>query len=72
VGIDSSIVFGWTHVQFSFRVRSGRKLKIAQPPIITVIGKVFFDIGHAPAQRTEVGRMPHTAFGTCVLIPNRN
>jgi hypothetical protein len=33
------IVFGWTQVQFPFRVRSGRKLKIAQPPIITVIGK---------------------------------
>jgi hypothetical protein len=28
-----------------FRVRSGRKLKITQPPIITVIGKAFFDIG---------------------------
>jgi hypothetical protein len=37
------IVFGWTEVQFPFRVRSGRKLKIAQPPVITVIGKAFFD-----------------------------
>ena len=43
------IVFGWTQVQFPFRVRSGRKLKLSQPPIITVIGKAFFDIGHAPA-----------------------
>jgi hypothetical protein len=52
------IVFGWTEVQFPFRVRSGRKLKVAQPPIITVIGKAFFDIGHAPAdhsnRRTDV------------------
>jgi hypothetical protein len=39
------IVFGWTQVQFPFRVRSGRKLKVNQPPIITVIGKAFFDIG---------------------------
>jgi hypothetical protein len=53
VGIDSSIVFGWTRVQFSFRVRSGRKLKIAQPPIITVIGKAFFDIGHAPSDHSN-------------------
>jgi hypothetical protein len=43
------IVFGWTQVQFLFRVRSGRKLKLSQPPIVTVIGKAFFDIGHAPA-----------------------
>jgi hypothetical protein len=43
------IVFGWTEVRFPFRVRSGRKLKVAQPPIITVIGKAFFDIGQAPA-----------------------
>jgi hypothetical protein len=43
------IVFGWTGVQFPFRVRSGRKLKLSQPLIVTVIGKAFFDIGHAPA-----------------------
>jgi hypothetical protein len=47
------IVFGWTQVQFPFRVRSGRKLKITQPPIITVIGKAFFDIGHAPADQSN-------------------
>ena len=47
------IVFGWTQVQFPFRVRSGRKLKVAQPPIITVIGKAFFDIGHAPADQSN-------------------
>jgi len=43
------IVFGWTEIQFPFRVRSGRKLKLSQPVIVTVIGKAFFDIGHAPA-----------------------
>src|SRR4029453_7250615 len=36
------IVFGWTETQFPFRVRSGRKLKLTQPPVITVIGKHFF------------------------------
>jgi len=39
------IVFGWTKVQFPFRVRSGRKLKLIQLEIITVIGKAFFDNG---------------------------
>src|SRR5262245_40161272 len=37
------VAFGWTHAQFPFRVRSGRKLKLTQPLIITVIGKAFFD-----------------------------
>jgi hypothetical protein len=36
-----------------FRVRSGRKLKISQPLIIRVIGKAFFDIGHAPADQSN-------------------
>jgi hypothetical protein len=47
------IVFSWTQVQFPFRVRSGRKLKVNQPLIITVIGKAFFDIGHAPADHSN-------------------
>ena len=47
------IVFGWTQVQFPFHVRSGRKLKINQSLIITVIGKAFFDIGHAPADHSN-------------------
>jgi hypothetical protein len=38
---------------FRFASGSGRKLKIAQPPIITVIGKAFFDIGHAPADHSN-------------------
>jgi hypothetical protein len=47
------IVFGWTQVEFPFRVRSGRKLKLTQPLVITVIGKAFFDIGHAPADHSN-------------------
>ena len=47
------IVFSWTQVEFPFRIRSGRKLKIAQPPIITVIGNAFFDNGHAPADHSN-------------------
>ena len=47
------IVTGWTRVQFPFRVRSGRKLKLTQPLVITAIGKAFFDIGHAPADQSN-------------------
>jgi len=49
-----NIVFGWTEVEFPFRVRSGRKLKFREPLIITVVGKAFFDVGHAP-QITQTG-----------------
>ena len=47
------IVFGGTQVQFPFRVRLGRKLKLTQPEIITVIGKAFFEIGHAPVDHSN-------------------
>jgi hypothetical protein len=47
------IVFAWTEVQFPFRVRSGRKLKFREPLIITVVGKAFFDVGHAPADHSN-------------------
>src|SRR5215510_446208 len=47
------IVFGWTEVQFPFRVRSGRKLKFREPLIIRVVGKAFFDVGHAPADHSN-------------------
>jgi hypothetical protein len=47
------IVFSWTYAKFPFRVRSGRKLKIAESRIITVTGKAFFDINHAPADQSN-------------------
>jgi hypothetical protein len=47
------IVFGWTQVEFPFRVRSGKKLNLTQPLLITVIGRAFFDIGHAPADHSN-------------------
>jgi hypothetical protein len=47
------IVFSWTFTEFPFRVRSGRKLKLTAPRTITVIGKAFFDINHAPADQSN-------------------
>jgi hypothetical protein len=40
-------VFGWAQTQFPFHTSSGRKLNIANPPVITVVGKAFFDTDHA-------------------------
>jgi hypothetical protein len=37
----------WTLTRFPFHTSSAKKLNITDPPIITVIGKVFFDVGHS-------------------------
>jgi len=41
-------VFSWTGAQFPFQIRSAQTLKTSDPPIITVIGKAFFDISDIP------------------------
>jgi hypothetical protein len=46
-------VFGWTHTRFPFHTSSARKLKVDQPPVITVIGKAYFDVGHAPKDQSN-------------------
>jgi hypothetical protein len=46
-------VFGWTHTSFPFQTRSTKKLKVANPPIITVIGKAFWDTAHAPKDQNN-------------------
>lgn len=46
-------VFGWTHTRFPFQTRSTKRLKIASPPVITVVGKAFWDIGHAPKDQSN-------------------
>src|SRR5262249_655334 len=40
-------VFSWTQTGFPFHTGSAKKLNVAEPPIITFIGKAFWDIGHA-------------------------
>jgi hypothetical protein len=46
-------VFDWTIQGFPFRVKTAKKLKIRQPHVITVIGKAFYDVAHAPANRSN-------------------
>jgi len=41
-------VFSWTRTRFPLHIRSTRKLTINEAPVVTVIGKAFWDIGHAP------------------------
>jgi hypothetical protein len=41
-------VFSWTPTRFPFHTGSAKKLTFGQSPIVTVIGKAFWDVGHAP------------------------
>jgi len=40
-------IFSWTRTRFPLHIRSTRELTINETPVITVIGKAFWDIGHA-------------------------
>ncbi len=46
-------VFGWTTQKFPFGVKTAHALKIREPHVITVTGKAFYDIGHAPADHSN-------------------
>jgi hypothetical protein len=46
-------VFGWTTQKFPFGVKTAHTLKFREPHVITVTGKAFYDIGHAPADRSN-------------------
>lgn len=47
------IVFSWTRTRFPFRITSAKKLNVIDSPIITVAGKAFWDVGHAPRDQTN-------------------
>jgi hypothetical protein len=46
-------VFSWTRTRFPLHIRSTRELTINATPIITVIGKAFWDVGHAPKDQSK-------------------
>jgi hypothetical protein len=46
-------VFGWTTQKFPFNVKTAHNLKIREQHVITVTGKAFYDIGHAPADHSN-------------------
>src|SRR5438477_13119607 len=39
--------------KFPFSVKTAHALKIREPHVITVTGKAFYDIGHAPADHSN-------------------
>jgi hypothetical protein len=52
------IVFGWTTQTFPFSVKTAHTLKFREPHVITVTGKAFYDIAHAPADHSNRRRTP--------------
>jgi hypothetical protein len=46
-------VFSWTRTRFPLHIRSTRKLTLKQASIATVVGKTFWDIGHAPKDQSN-------------------
>ena len=55
-------IFSWTRTRFPLHIRSTRELTINETPIITVIGKAFWDVGHAPKnQSNRRKRLPQYA-----------
>ena len=55
-------VFGWTPTRFPFHTGTAKTLKFGKSPVITVIGKAFWDVGHAPKdQRNKRKYMPDYA-----------
>jgi hypothetical protein len=52
-------VFSWTRTRFPLHIRSTRKLAINQAPVVTVIGKAFWDIGHAPTDGSNRRKRLH-------------
>jgi len=42
-----------TSVQYHFATSSAKKLNVTDPPIITVVGKAFWDVGHAPKDQSN-------------------
>jgi hypothetical protein len=46
-------VFSFTATRFPFHTSSARKLKLIGAPIITVTGKAYWDVGHAPKDQSN-------------------
>jgi hypothetical protein len=61
-------VFGWTAQKFPFGVKTAHTLKFREPHAITVTGKAFYDIGHAPADHSNRRRTPKN-YGVWEIHP---
>ena len=61
-------IFNWTTQKFPFGVKAAHALKIREPHVITVTGKAFYDIGHAPADHSNRRSTP-TGYAVWEIHP---
>jgi hypothetical protein len=55
-------IFSWTRTRFPLRIGSTRKLTLNEAPVVTGIGKAFWDTGHAPKDQSNCRkRLPQYA-----------
>lgn len=47
------VVFSWTNAKFPFQITSNKVFKLSSPHVITVVGKAFYDVDHAPADHSN-------------------
>jgi len=62
-------VFSWALTWFPFHTSSARKLNVTNPPIITVIGRAFFDIGHSLKDQSKNRRRYHPDYAAWEIHP---
>ena len=54
--------------KFPFKVKTAHTLKIAERHVVTVTGKAYYDIGHAPANHSNRRRTPQD-YGVWEIHP---
>jgi hypothetical protein len=47
------VVFGWTTAKFPLKYPTHSKLDLREDHVITITGKAFYDVDHAPADRSN-------------------
>ena len=62
-------VFSWARTRFLFHTSSARKLNVTNPPIITVVGKAFFDIGHSLKDQSQNRRRNLSDYAAWEIHP---
>jgi hypothetical protein len=62
-------VFGWARTRFPFHTTSAKKLTLNQTPVVTVIGKAYFDVGYSFKDQRSNRRshLPTTLHGKFIL-----
>jgi hypothetical protein len=63
-------VFSWTNAKFPFAIKSNRVFKISEPHVITVTGKAFYDVDHAPANHSNRSTI-HAKYAAWEIHPVR-